>query len=214
MNAAAYIRVSSRSQDHGMQRHAIEQAAVARGDTIVTWYAEKRSAKTTARAELRRLRDDVRAGIVRKVYVFKLDRLVRTGVADTFAVVEEVRQAGAVLVAVADNLTILPNKEDITSEVLVFALGLAAKLERTAINDRIAAARERIEAEGGRWGRPSKVDRATRERAAELQAEGNTVREIARTLHVPRSTIARALALSRKDGAREGSDRPQDRPPS
>jgi putative DNA-invertase from lambdoid prophage Rac len=194
VNAAAYIRVSSRSQDHGMQRHAIEQAAAARGDTIGAWYAEKQSAKTNARAELRRLRDDVRTGVVRKVYVFKLDRLVRTGVADTFAVVDEVRRAGAVLVAVADNLTILPNKEDITSEVLVFAFSLAAKLERTAINDRIAAARDRIEAEGGRWGRPSRVDGPTRQRAAELKAEGKTVREIARTLHVPRSTIARAIA--------------------
>ncbi len=177
-----------------MQRHAIEQAAAARGDTIGAWYAEKQSAKTNARAELRRLRDDVRTGVVRKVYVFKLDRLVRTGVADTFAVVDEVRRAGAVLVAVADNLTILPNKEDITSEVLVFAFSLAAKLERTAINDRIAAARDRIEAEGGRWGRPSRVDGPTRQRAAELKAEGKTVREIARTLHVPRSTIARAIA--------------------
>ena len=190
----AYVRVSSRSQDDGMQRSAIERAAVARGDTVSTWYAEKRSAKTTARPELLRLRADVRAGVVRKVYVFKLDRLVRSGVADTFSVVEEVRRAGAILVAVADNLTILPDKEDVTSEVLVFALGLAAKLERTAINDRISAARDRIEAAGGAWGRPSRVDRATRERAAKLKASGKTVREIARDLKVPRSTIARALS--------------------
>jgi DNA invertase Pin-like site-specific DNA recombinase len=40
----------------------------------------------------------------------------------------------------------------------------AAKMERTAINDRISAARERVEAEGGRWGRPSRVDRKTRDR--------------------------------------------------
>ena len=203
MIAVGYIRVSSRQQDHGMQQHAIEQAATARGDTIATWYAEKRSAKTTARAELRRLREDVRAGVVRKVYVFKLDRLVRTGPGDAFAVAAEVRRSGAVLVAVADNLTILPDKEDVTSEVLVFALGLAAKMERTAINDRISAARERIEAEGGRWGRPSRVDAPTRQRAAELHAAGKKIREIARDLHIPRSTIARALA-SRKDALTEG----------
>jgi len=180
-----------------MQRHAIEQAAATRGDKITAWYAEKRSAKTTARAELQRLRDDVRAGVARKVYVFKLDRLVRTGVGDTFAVVDEIRKAGAALVAVADNLTILANKDDVTSEVLIFALGLAARLERTAINDRIAAARERVEAEGGRWGRPSRVDGPTRARAAQLRSEGKTVREIARALHVPRSTIARSLSPKR-----------------
>ena len=194
----AYVRVSSRAQNDATQRIAIEGAAAARGDRIVgDWYAEKRSAKTTARAELVRLRADVRAGTVRKVYVFKLDRLVRTGVADTFAVVEELRRAGVTLVAVADNLTIVPDKEDVVSEVLVFALGLAAKMERTAIDDRISAARDRVEASGGRWGRPSRVDRATRARARELQREGKTVREIARALKVPRSTIARELVPKR-----------------
>lgn len=72
----------------------------------------------------------------------------------------------------------------------------AAKMERLAIAERIAAARERVEAEGGRWGRPSRVDRATRQRAADMKRAGKTVREIARALKVPRSTIARALAAA------------------
>ena len=38
---AAYVRVSSRAQDHATQRAAIEQAATARGDAIGAWYAEK-----------------------------------------------------------------------------------------------------------------------------------------------------------------------------
>jgi DNA invertase Pin-like site-specific DNA recombinase len=194
MNAVGYVRVSGRAQDDSTQRSAIERAAAARGDTIVTWYAEKRSATTNARPELRRLRDDVRIGVARKVYVFKLDRLVRTGVADTFAVVDDVRRGGAVLVAVADNLTIVPDKDDVTSEVLIFAFGLAAKLERTAINDRIAAARERVEAEGGRWGRPRAIDRGTLDRARVMRAEGRTVRDVAVALKVKRSTLARALA--------------------
>ncbi len=200
MNAVGYVRVSSRAQDDATQRSAIERAAAARGDTICAWYAEKRSAKTNARPELRRLRDDVRTGVARKVYVFKLERLVRTGVGDTFAVVDEVRRGGAVLVAVADNLTIVPDKDDVASEVLIFAFGLAAKLERTAINDRIGAARERIEAEGGRWGRPHAIDRATLERARALRAEGRTVRDVAVALKVKRSTLARALATDAGGG--------------
>ena len=209
--ASAYVRVSSRAQDHATQRAAIESAAAARGDTIDAWFSETRSAKTTTRAELQRLRDAARMGTLagsKTVYVFKLDRLVRSGVADTFAVVDELRRAGVTLIAVADNLKIVPDKEDVTSEVLIFALGLAARLERTAINDRVAAARDRIEAEGGRWGRPSRVDRATREQAAKLQASGKTIREIARTLKVPRSTIGRAL--SQKGAPVERPDSPED----
>ncbi len=58
--ALAYIRVSSRSQDHSTQRAAIERAALARGDEVSGWYSGKRSAMTMARAELKRLLVDVR----------------------------------------------------------------------------------------------------------------------------------------------------------
>jgi len=213
MSAAAYVRVSSRAQDHATQRTAIEREARLRGDTVQSWYAETRSARTMDRPELVRLREDVRSGRVRKLYCFKLDRLSRTGVADTFEVVKELRKAGVELVAVADNLTLRPDTEDLTSEVLVFALGLAAKIERVAINERISAARDRVEAEGGRWGRPSRVDRTTRERAAAMAAEGRTVRDIARALKVPRSTIARAIAASRNAVAAESPDPRSDSPP-
>jgi len=116
------------------------------------------------------------------------------GIADTFQLVSELRSAGVTLYAVADNLVIRPDREDVASECYVFALGLAAKLERAAINDRVSAARDRIEAEGGRWGRPLRMARPEIERAVAFRAEGLTVRAIAVRMHVPRSTIARALA--------------------
>lgn len=207
--AVAYIRVSSRAQDHATQRAAIERAALARGDEISTWYAEKKSAKTMARAELQRLRDDARMGTLKTLYVFKLDRLVRTGVADTFAVISELRKAGVTLIAVADNLAIVPDKEDVTSEVLVFALGLAARLERAAINDRISAARERVEAEGRTWGRPRSLDDGQLHRVQELARSGRSQREIAVALKIPKSTVGRLL-LPQKDAARDPQGDPRD----
>src|SRR5690348_8209640 len=86
---AAYVRVSSKAQDLGMQRGAVERAAAARGDVVDVWYAEKKSARTLARPELDRLRVDARSGLVRKLYLFRLDRLTRSGIRDTFEVVEE-----------------------------------------------------------------------------------------------------------------------------
>lgn len=189
MTIAAYIRVSSKAQDHSMQRDAIER----RGAKVERWYAEKASAKTTKRAELQRLLGDVRAGLVTSVWVFKLDRLTRSGVADTFAVVSELRKAGATLHLVADNVTIKPG-EDVVSDVMIFALGLAAGLERTAINDRISAARTRQEAAGLPWGRPSRMTPAEVTTAQRMATEGRTIREIAAALGVPRSTIGRAIA--------------------
>lgn len=189
---AAYIRVSSRSQDHALQRDAIER----RGVQIAAWYAEKMSAKTTNRPELKRLLADARAGLLREVWIFKLDRLTRSGVADTFAVVNELRRAGVTLHAVADNVTIKPG-EDVVSDVMIFALGLAAGLERAAINDRIAAARTAQEAAGDPWGRPPRMTPAQRETASRMASEGRTVREISAALGVPRSTVGRCLSASR-----------------
>ena len=54
MTATAYLRVSSKTQDFPTQRAAIERAASARGDSIGTWYAEKKSGKSLTRPELDR----------------------------------------------------------------------------------------------------------------------------------------------------------------
>lgn len=187
MEATAYLRVSSKAQDVKTQRHAIERAAAARGDTIVE-YEEKKSAKTMKRPELERLLADVRAGKVRRCYVFKYDRVCRTGVRDLLNVVEEFRQHGCELIAVADVVDLAGP----AAEMILAALAFAAKLERAAINDRISAARERVEAEGGKWGRPRRVVDIVA--ARRMKAEGKSVRAIAVALKTPRATVARALA--------------------
>ena len=127
------------------------------------------------------------------IYCFKLDRLTGSGVADTYRVVDELRRAGCTLVAVADNLTIRAGSDDIVSETLVFALALAARLERAAIADRISAARDRMQAEDRPWGRPPRLSQADCVRLRALRDAGRSVREIAMSMRVPRSTVARAL---------------------
>lgn len=188
MPVAAYVRVSSKGQDHAMQRDAIER----RGLAVDVWYAEKASAKTTDRAELKRLLADARAGLFSELWIFRLDRLTRSGVADTFAVVSELRRAGVTLHSVSDNVTIKPG-EDITSDVMLFALGLAASLERTARNERISAARTRMEAKGEPWGRPPRMTAAQLKTARRMRDEGRSVREIASAIGVPRATVGRAV---------------------
>jgi DNA invertase Pin-like site-specific DNA recombinase len=192
--AVAYVRVSSRAQDHATQVAAIERAAHARGDIIERQYAEKRSGKTIARPELDRLRRDARAGLVRRVYVFRLDRLTRSGIRDMFTVVEELRAHGCSLVTIADGFDL----EGPAAEVVLAVLSWAAKVERQAINERISAARDRLEAEGRRWGRPRRMDDTTIVRAVAMRAQGRSVREIAVALKIPRATVTRALAATQK----------------
>lgn len=188
--AVGYVRVSSRAQDYASQRAAIEQAASARGVTISTWYAETASARTISRPELERLRADARRGLVKRLFLFRLDRLSRSGIRDTFEVIEEFRAHGVEVVSVSDGFAL----DGPAAEVVVAVLSWAARMERLAINERIAAARERLAAEGRPWGRPSSLTRQDLARILALREAGRTIREIAIAMKVPRSTVASALS--------------------
>lgn len=215
MSAAAYVRVSSASQTHAMQRDAIERAATARGDRIRApeWYADTMTGGTTKRPELDKLREAVRHGEVRKLYVYRLDRLTRTGIRDTLAIVDELREHGCKLVTIADGFDV----DGPASEVVLAVLAWAAKMERAAINERMAAARERARANGTRWGRPPRMTAAEVARAHLLRGEGRSLRWIAQAMKVPRPTLTRALArksprkqpakTTGKRGGVQGADR-------
>jgi DNA invertase Pin-like site-specific DNA recombinase len=206
MSAVAYVRVSSKAQTHDMQRDAIVRASEARGDHVATWYAEKASARTMAREALQRLRADARAGLVRRLYVFRIDRLTRTGIRDTLDLVEELQRHGVEIVTIADGFSL----DGPAAQVVLAVMAWAAQMERLATNERISAARERVEAAGGRWGRPRRVDGPTGERIRAMRAEGRSVRAIAIALKIPRSTVADAIAASGK-GTRDAlSSRPKE----
>lgn len=190
---AAYIRVSTRQQDFSSQKDAIERAARARGEKIERFFAEKRSGSASsreARPVLSELLQAVRAGELSKLYVFRIDRLSRGGIRDTLSVVEQIRAGGCKLATVADDFAV----DGPAGDVVLAVMAWAAQMERQALGERISAARDRVEASGGRWGRPRRIDPGTLARAVAMQAAGRTHRAIAVALKVPRSTVSRALA--------------------
>jgi DNA invertase Pin-like site-specific DNA recombinase len=193
----AYVRVSSKAQDYASQRAAIERAAAARGDIITTWYSEKKSAKDTPGADreaLRQLRADARAGLIRRLYVFRLDRFTRSGIRDTLDVVQELQRHGVEILSMTDGFDL----SGPAAEVVLAVMAWAAQMELLARNERIAAARDRMEEEGRPWGRPPRMSAEQVARARALHAEGRSVREVAEALKHPRSTIGRAVAPSQK----------------
>lgn len=185
---ASYVRVSSKSQDLVMQTTAIDRVAAARGDVIERRYAEKFTGRVMDRVELNRLREDAKAGYIKRLYVYRLDRLTRSGIRDTFDLIEELRRHGVELVSISDGF----DMNGPAAEIILAVLSWAAKMERIAINERISAARARFEAEGRRWGRPKR--KINLEQARALQKQGRTLREIAIAIKVPRATLARALS--------------------
>jgi len=171
-----------------MQKLAIERAAAARGHMIGTWFSEKKSAKTVDRPELLRLRALARAGGLKRLYLFRLDRLTRSGIRDTLQIVDELRRHGVEILTVSDGFDLAGPAADIVLSVMAWA----SQMERLAINERIACARDRMEAEGKTWGRPPVLDAALTGRVRELRAAGRSLRSIAKELGISKSTVERA----------------------
>lgn len=208
MTTAAYVRVSSRSQSLAMQRDAIAKAADARGSSIEKWFEEKRSAAKLDRPVLTHVRELARAGEIRTLYLFRLDRLTRSGIRDTMAIVEELRTAGCRIITIADGFDL----EGPAADVVISVMAWAAQMERLALGERIAAARARVEARGGSWGRPRGLEPSMVERIRERKKKGHSIRKIAIALKVPRSTVDEVVsgkgayapprAKAKKKGAR------------
>jgi DNA invertase Pin-like site-specific DNA recombinase len=185
----AYIRVSSKSQNLSSQRDAIARAARARGVQIAEWYSERVSSQNE-RPELARLKCDARGGRLSKVYVFRLDRLSRGGICETVNLIHELRDHGCAVESIGDGFSF----EGPAADVVLAVLAWAAEMERSAIRERIASARARVEASGGSWGRPRRMSEAELERAVAMRGKNYTVRSIAKRLALPTSTVFDALS--------------------
>lgn len=187
---AAYVRVSSASQSSAMQRDAIDRASTARGEKVVRWYTDTATGGTMHRSDLDELRRCAREGRIRKLYVYRLDRLTRTGIRDTLDLVQELKRHGCELASVADGF----DPSGPAAEIVLAVMAWGAQIERLAINERISAARVRVEAKGGAWGRPPRLSKAECDRVIAYHAKGQSARKISVALKIPRATVARAIA--------------------
>lgn len=191
---AAYIRVSSRSQDYAYQRHAIEQAARARGEAVELWFGDVATGSKMERPQLIALRTAIRAGRVRRLWVWRLDRLTRSGIVDTLSCIGEIQRAGCSVSSVADGFPL----EGHAGELFMAMVAWAAQQEREKIRENQAAARLRLEASGRTWGKPP-VSVATRRqvlalaRDARARGERLSVRKIAKHTNCGKTTVWKIL---------------------
>jgi DNA invertase Pin-like site-specific DNA recombinase len=191
MTVAAYLRVSSRSQNAASQQESIKRASRARKAPVTRWYFETMSGKSRDRPELNGLLEDARRGEIRTLWVFRLDRLTRSGIRDTLNLLEELKTSGCQVISVADGFAL----DGPMADVILAVIAWAAQMERAAIGDRIASARARVEAAGRTWGRPNRV-LTTEQRV--MASDKQPIRLIAQTVRVPKSTIQRFLANSNR----------------
>jgi DNA invertase Pin-like site-specific DNA recombinase len=196
--SAAYIRVSSASQDYASQRHAIEQAAGGRGERVELWFEDVASGGTMRRPQLASLRRQIELGNCHKLWVWRLDRITRSGIVDMLSVVRGIQADGCELVTVAEAFPL----EGKTSDVILAIIAYCAELQRTQIRENQDAARTRMEMQGRSWGRPP-LPRYLRDSVRELRSQKKTQRQIAKELQISKTSVDRILHETEHEAAAE-----------
>jgi DNA invertase Pin-like site-specific DNA recombinase len=205
---AAYIRVSSETQNPALQREAIGQWIVAQGiePGAVAWYEDVASGRDTSRPEFDRLQLDIVRGVVRTVVVYKLDRISRT-MFEGFDLIRTWCEQGVRIVST----TQLVDLTGVIGQMIAAVIMGISEIEWEYRRDRQRAGIELAKARGVKWGpevgkfkgRRVKVTPDQEKLARRLKAEGAKVAAIARATGLTRPTVYSILGETEK--ARERS---------
>jgi len=192
---AIYMRVSSRTQDHRSQEPDLKRWVAAQ-DVEAVWYRDTFTGKTMQRPGMDRLMADVRAGVVKRIVVWRLDRLGRTarGLVTLF---EELHERGVGLVSLKDGLDL----STAAGRLMANVLASIASFELELRAERVRAGQEAARTAGKKWGGSQKgrLLTVTEEQVAiihKMRAEGVAIAAIARATGLSRPTIYRVLGAT------------------
>jgi len=186
-----YARVSTDDQQTlAMQNRALREYAARRGWMIVVQVREVGSgaAKREARE---RLLEAARRREIDVVLVWRLDRWGRS-VTDLLATLQELEHLGVGFVSLAEAL-------DLTTpagRAMAGLLAIFAEFEREILRERTRAGLAQARESGKRLGRPATAAMHTAE-IRKLHGTGVSKSEIARWLHIGRTSVRRILAPTR-----------------
>jgi DNA invertase Pin-like site-specific DNA recombinase len=186
---AVYIRVSSLGQRTDSQEQELRRYCRQRAWKNLAFYKDRISGTKNDRPELDRLMREVRAGKVRRLIVYKLDRLGRS-LTHLALILDELNRLKIPLIA--SSQAIDTSDDNPAGRLQLGVLMAVAEFERGIIKERVNAGLAAAKARGVRLGRPATISK----RAAEirkLKATGLGVRAIARALKMPASSVHKAL---------------------
>lgn len=185
-----YIRVSTEEQNTENQKRAILEKY-----TIDKWVEETKSGTVDyKKRNLGELIYELHKGDT--VIITELSRLGRS-LTMIFNIISELKEKGVRCIAIKNNFDLNPeNKNDIVAQVLVFAFGLSAQIERELISERTKQGLEVARAKGKRIGRqPGEKPHyfklsPYREEIRERMQRGDTINRMARDYGVGWSTMS------------------------
>ena len=192
MSDAIYLRVSKgKGQDTASQKPDLERWAATREGTVKV-YQDKHTGKVMDRPHFNRLMEDVRAGKVKTIVIWRLDRLGRT-VTGLSALFDELKAAKVNLISLKEGLDL----SNAAGKLLAHVLASMAEFETEIRAERIHVGLEVAKAKGVKLGRKPgsglgkrivvKPEQETM--AKRMHEEGQGVTAIARATGLSRPTV-------------------------
>jgi len=190
MRIALYARVSKKhsKQDCENQLTQLRQFAAVQRWTIVHEYVDRATGKRSDREQFQKLFEDASQRKFDLVLFWSLDRFSREGVKETLDHLQRLSSYGVGFRSFTEQYL---DSCGIFKDAVLSILATIAKQERIRLSERVVAGLERARKAGKIGGRkPLVIDR---DKVAELDESGLTMREIAEELGVSAASICRIL---------------------
>ena len=192
MNTALYNRVSTQEQRTDSQDQELRRYCRQRGWKNLSIYVDKICGAKTSRPELERLMQDIRAGTIERLVVYKLDRLGRS-LTHLALILDELNRLQVPLIASSQGID--TSNDNPAGRLQLGVLMAVAEFERGIIKERVNAGIAAAKVRGVKFGRPATLNGRVVE-VSKLKAQGLGVRAIARHLKMPPSSVYKALQLA------------------
>ena len=187
MITACYERVSTFSQSHLSQDTAVSDYCKRNGFENIRTFKEVASG-AKRRPVLDQLLDLVREKRVRRIVIFKFDRLARS-THDLLNIVSLLKHHDCELISVNDGVT--TSTESPMGRLYLNLMASFAEFERSVLVQRVRAGLAAARAKGRIGGRPG-LPQEVKERIRYLLAEGFHPKQIAREVGVSTASIYKA----------------------
>lgn len=189
-----YCRVSTAHQHEENQHFVIENFAKQNNLQIDAWVEEKiSSSKKLQDRKLGLLLNKLKSGDI--LITTEISRLGRS-LLEVMGILQTCLEKDCQVWTLKENFRL---GSDIQSKVLAFAFGLSAELSKSLLQERVRESLARLKASGKKLGRPIGAKSKTlklsknKKRINHLVDKGISKNEIARIMHVNKSTLYKYL---------------------
>jgi len=204
--AIGYVRVSTNKQDSENQKSAIHEAVLKLKDTKLSIIHEEVISSRKDDRQIYEIVENLKEN--ETLIVYELSRLGRS-IGQIHKIIEVVKEKKASILVIVNDLKLgygLTKDESIKSDVMIFALGLGAQIERDLISERTKNALRARKEQGVTLGRPKglgkKVEQVIKDKGLSLEVIQNYMKiglsatKISEQLDIDKRTVREYIKIN------------------